>query len=89
MTCNDCGKTCHETKRAALAHINNLAKRRKRQASGGVYRCEHCGYFHITSSTPVILRTVKKEKQAIVRRATIADTQKRKEFTKYEAKISV
>lgn len=89
MTCNDCGKTCHESKRAALAHIKNLAKRRHSPPSGGVYKCEHCGYFHITSSVPVILKKVKKEKQAIVRRTTIAEAQKRRDFTKYEVKISV
>lgn len=87
MTCNECGKTCHESKRAALAHIKNLAKRRHSPPSGGVYKCEHCGYFHITSSKTVILKKVRKEKHAISLLTTYAEKRKREEFTKYDVKI--
>lgn len=49
MTCDASGKTCHKDKAAALLHTSNLIRRRGVKG-GKPYRCEHCGYFHITKS---------------------------------------
>lgn len=47
--CPKCGKVQYEHWGDAERALNAIASRHRETKQGGIYRCRHCHYFHITS----------------------------------------